>query len=149
MVNPQGQVELIKYGEDRLKEIIRKLIDRVIKCCIIPKEWKISHISSIYKKGDRRDPKYYRGISVNGTLIRLFSKVLQNILQKECIEKIDETQSGFIPGRSSVDNLFIIQQLIEKHMSHNHELFFLMIRRPPRSTLFPYTTLFRSNTKIN
>src|SRR3712207_8960507 len=25
--------------------------------------------------------------------------------------------------------------------------FFLMIRRPPRSTLFPYTTLFRSNIK--
>src|SRR5699024_12565835 len=25
-------------------------------------------------------------------------------------------------------------------------LFFLMIRRPPRSTLFPYTTLFRSRT---
>src|SRR3712207_7587353 len=24
------------------------------------------------------------------------------------------------------------------------EVFFLMIRRPPRSTLFPYTTLFRS-----
>src|SRR5687767_15935110 len=24
--------------------------------------------------------------------------------------------------------------------------FFLMIRRPPRSTLFPYTTLFRSQT---
>src|SRR5438309_7550425 len=24
--------------------------------------------------------------------------------------------------------------------------FFLMIRRPPRSTLFPYTTLFRSKT---
>src|ERR671916_693304 len=31
--------------------------------------------------------------------------------------------------------------------SHNDlvcRLFFLMIRRPPRSTLFPYTTLFRS-----
>src|SRR2546427_10569378 len=25
--------------------------------------------------------------------------------------------------------------------------FFLMIRRPPRSTLFPYTTLFRSSTR--
>src|SRR2546429_7280297 len=25
--------------------------------------------------------------------------------------------------------------------------FFLMIRRPPRSTLFPYTTLFRSHEK--
>src|SRR2546425_2385218 len=27
--------------------------------------------------------------------------------------------------------------------------FFLMIRRPPRSTLFPYTTLFRSRTQRN
>src|SRR5438445_6322542 len=28
---------------------------------------------------------------------------------------------------------------------YNHPLFFLIIRRPPRSTLFPYTTLFRSD----
>src|ERR1039458_10755228 len=27
--------------------------------------------------------------------------------------------------------------------------FFLMIRRPPRSTLFPYTTLFRSDHTAN
>src|SRR3712207_8715653 len=27
---------------------------------------------------------------------------------------------------------------------HAISMFFLMIRRPPRSTLFPYTTLFRS-----
>src|ERR1039457_3507715 len=27
-------------------------------------------------------------------------------------------------------------------------LFFLMIRRPPRSTLFPYTTLFRSQEHV-
>src|SRR2546425_3350179 len=27
---------------------------------------------------------------------------------------------------------------------HSATIFFLMIRRPPRSTLFPYTTLFRS-----
>src|SRR2546426_4715693 len=29
-------------------------------------------------------------------------------------------------------------------MSSHASIFFLMIRRPPRSTLFPYTTLFRS-----
>src|SRR5246127_5852146 len=28
------------------------------------------------------------------------------------------------------------------------DFFFLMIRRPPRSTLFPYTTLFRSSTTV-
>src|SRR5256884_5852270 len=31
-----------------------------------------------------------------------------------------------------------------QHMSSIFFFFFLMIRRPPRSTLFPYTTLFRS-----
>src|SRR2546430_5528611 len=28
-------------------------------------------------------------------------------------------------------------------------IFFLMIRRPPRSTLFPYTTLFRSHIRAH
>src|SRR3712207_7381286 len=28
-------------------------------------------------------------------------------------------------------------------------MFFLMIRRPPRSTLFPYTTLFRSRADVD
>src|SRR3712207_7630727 len=31
---------------------------------------------------------------------------------------------------------------------HLISFFFLMIRRPPRSTLFPYTTLFRSPPRL-
>src|SRR3712207_9589657 len=34
------------------------------------------------------------------------------------------------------------------HATHISFLFFLMIRRPPRSTLFPYTTLFRSRPLV-
>src|SRR3954449_8401282 len=33
---------------------------------------------------------------------------------------------------------------VADHQAHGVPHFFLMIRRPPRSTLFPYTTLFRS-----
>src|SRR5258708_21295484 len=32
-------------------------------------------------------------------------------------------------------------------LSNHVSFFFLMIRRPPRSTLFPYTTLFRSSSQ--
>src|SRR3712207_9262021 len=35
--------------------------------------------------------------------------------------------------------------MYEQHY-HDNIFFFLMIRRPPRSTLFPYTTLFRSKS---
>src|SRR3712207_8061288 len=33
-------------------------------------------------------------------------------------------------------------------MDRGYCFFFLMIRRPPRSTLFPYTTLFRSGVEV-
>src|SRR3712207_9112544 len=38
---------------------------------------------------------------------------------------------------------------VNVHMTSNGLFFFLMIRRPPRSTLFPYTTLFRSRREAN
>src|SRR3712207_9398318 len=38
--------------------------------------------------------------------------------------------------------LRLVVSLASYHLSYL--FFFLMIRRPPRSTLFPYTTLFRS-----
>src|SRR3712207_6998688 len=37
---------------------------------------------------------------------------------------------------------------MERRVSHSDIIFFLMIRRPPRSTLFPYTTLFRSEPAV-
>src|SRR5579864_5661079 len=40
----------------------------------------------------------------------------------------------------------VLKRCGEKHSIRSRGFsFFLMIRRPPRSTLFPYTTLFRSN----
>src|SRR3989454_1730225 len=40
--------------------------------------------------------------------------------------------------------LVLVFFLTSSHHSYTLFFFFLMIRRPPRSTLFPYTTLFRS-----
>src|SRR5436853_7298588 len=40
--------------------------------------------------------------------------------------------------------MFLLMFLHLDHLTYHHCFFFLIIRRPPRSTLFPYTTLFRS-----
>src|SRR6266850_6841409 len=42
--------------------------------------------------------------------------------------------------------MFFIPKL-NVYFSLSFFFFFLMIRRPPRSTLFPYTTLFRSDAE--
>src|SRR5438034_7768327 len=47
----------------------------------------------------------------------------------------------------SVSRVVITNNLLSFTACRAVFFFFLMIRRPPRSTLFPYTTLFRSNAK--
>src|SRR5258707_13844519 len=44
---------------------------------------------------------------------------------------------------TALQSLFSMLYIVLSHPSRFF-FFFLMIRRPPRSTLFPYTTLFRS-----
>ena len=53
--------------------------------------------------------------------------------------------------RPSVSNQNQLPKILQKHVSFAARMtprlaLFLMIRRPPRSPLFPYTTLFRSHT---
>src|SRR5260364_186119 len=69
--------------------------------------------------------------------------LLNLILKKKKNNQKVKTQI-FIPTYISVC-LFSLVFLLLFHLSlFLFFFFFLMIRRPPRSTLFPYTTLFRS-----
>src|SRR3712207_7041967 len=43
--------------------------------------------------------------------------------------------------------MIVLKRLYRNDDSDKSFFFFLMIRRPPRSTLFPYTTLFRSTRR--
>src|SRR5205814_8368899 len=45
--------------------------------------------------------------------------------------------------------LLSLVQLGHWRLSYNTFFFFLQTRRPPRSTLFPYTTLFRSDSTVD
>src|SRR6266436_812634 len=49
------------------------------------------------------------------------------------IKSATDLERGFIPALNAYYNT-----------ADGPSFFFLMIRRPPRSTLFPYTTLFRA-----
>src|SRR2546430_16405282 len=46
--------------------------------------------------------------------------------------------------KQTIECMIIMRQRTWLVLARCEAFFFLMIRRPPRSTLFPYTTLFRS-----
>src|SRR2546425_1042256 len=54
-------------------------------------------------------------------------------------EVLEQSLSRFISPEETREFTAALREVVERGVS-----FFLMIRRPPRSTLFPYTTLFRS-----
>src|SRR3989337_288381 len=76
-------------------------------------------------------------------------------LKKECTDRISQRwcstrPSLFAPSTYSQEGVLIISTRVSlapvkgTDLERSKVFFFLMIRRPPRSTLFPYTTLFRS-----
>ncbi|KAK6744465.1 hypothetical protein RB195_011274 [Necator americanus] len=79
----------------------------------IPDSWRHAIIIPLHKKLSVTDPRNYRGIS----LLRVMYKVLERIILDRLIKHREETtrdeQAGFRPGRSTIDQVFIVRRVIE------------------------------------
>jgi len=62
------------------------------------------------------------------TAYKLFANIIKNRLNEHLEDEMVEEQCGFRKGRSCVDAIFTVQQIIEKRKEHNLPLFFLFIR---------------------
>ena len=49
---------------------------------VVPKDWRIGHITPIFKKGSKSDPGNYRPVS----LTSVFSKLMESVLREAIIE---------------------------------------------------------------
>ena len=61
-------------------------------------------------------------------------------------DRAKKITKAFVKILNSINVDFAVLGTEESCTGDPAKRFFLMIRRPPRSTLFPYTTLFRSNS---
>ena len=119
--------ELIKKGGSGIKERIRKLIVQIWQKEKMPEEWNTGLIVPILKKGNPRQCKNYRGI----TLLNICYKILTNIMlgRIKCYaeQSIGEYQNGFKSGRSTVDAIHAVKQIVEKCCENNIELHIVFI----------------------
>ena len=80
----------------------------------VRKQWQTSVLIPIDKKRDKKKCTNYRGIS----LLSLPGKVYAKCLEKRCREivkpQLQDAQCGFRPGRSTMDQIFALQQVFEK-----------------------------------
>jgi hypothetical protein len=124
-VEDNAVVELIKYGGTDIIDTIHKLINIIWELECMPKCWKTGIICPIFKKGDKLVCENYRGITLLNVVYKKLSGVLNERL-KEYAEKIlGEYQCGFHSNRSTIDQIFIMRQMLDKHIEHESDLYML------------------------
>ena len=64
--------ELYKYAPEEFKLRLLQFLNNVYRENCIPVEWRIAVITPVFKKGDRREPKNYRGISILNTCYKIY-----------------------------------------------------------------------------
>src|SRR5256885_892386 len=83
----------------------------------------------------------------NLKLLRRITRT-ENILHRNFKRRQVAIQNRVASNIGISQSTFSVKVLNLFSRSRRKTFFFLMIRRPPRSTLFPYTTLFRSAASV-
>jgi hypothetical protein len=109
--------ELSKNALQKLYKMIAQLYTVCINEHIIPKDWKIAHITSTFRHGARKNCDNHRAISVTNTFSRVFRRIVRDLIESEYSDKDAEGQAGFRAGRLWNDNTFVLKQRIEKELS--------------------------------
>ncbi len=93
----------------------------------IPEQWKHSNIIVIFKKGDRHKIENYRPKSLSPTIAKKFSKLIEKRISPFVISQQPLEQAGFWKNFSTIDHLFIVNQIIEKCQEYQVELHMALI----------------------
>jgi len=104
--------EMIKCGITILAQPLTKLLNKKLSTGQYPSQWCLGYICPAFKKGEKDDPANYRGITINSCLGKLFTKVLNNRLDKflekrEIIsnEQMERGQNLYMPALLILDGL--------------------------------------------
>ena len=117
--------ELLNAAGPQVTQRINELILNIWRSEKMPNQWNKSIICPIYKKV-KFECSNYRGISLLNTAYKILATAINNRLKTYAEDLLSQEQNGFRRNRSTVDNIFIMQQVLEKCYDYNigmHVLF--------------------------
>lgn len=120
-------IEMLKYGGPELKERLYQLITKIWKEEKMPQDWEHGQIITIHKKGDQKICNNYRGITLLNTAYKIMASLIQRRLVNATKGTVEQYQCGFTQGKSTVDAIHTVKQLMEKTYQHKIELELLFI----------------------
>ena len=103
---PDGLPNLfIKKCMKTLLKPITMLLKESIENAEVPDIWKQSFLRPIFKSGSKNKINNYRGVAIQNIIVKLLDSIIARHLNFHARSIIDETQHGFVRGKSTVTNL--------------------------------------------
>ena len=93
----------------------------------MPSDWSLSLLCPVHTKGDAPICSNYRGISLLTIAYRILSSVLCERLKPFVNKLIGSYQCGFRPGKSTIDQIFTLRQILAKTRAKQISTFHLFV----------------------
>lgn len=115
----------MKYGGNYLLEETLILVNKILSQHKIPIKWKTTTLILLFKKGNKKDPVNYRGITLLDTMLKVLTKIIANKIN--LYTTFSEEQQGFRSGRSCTDAIFVMRQIVEKSIEYKKPAYLCFI----------------------
>ncbi|XP_043064095.1 uncharacterized protein LOC122320085 [Drosophila ficusphila] len=119
--------ELFKAAGDMLVGSMHQLISKIWRTESMPEDWNLSMICPVLKKGDATLRTNYRGISLLPVAYKVLSSVLCENLKRHAEALIGPYQCRFRPGKSTIDQIFTLRQILEKSYENQIDTHHLIV----------------------
>ena len=108
-------------------EALHNICNKIWSNHIWPSSWTKSLVITLPKKGDLQQCNNYRTLSLISHPSKILLRIILNRLKPQAAEIIAEEQAGFMPGRSTVEQIFNLRVLCEKSLEHQQSLYHVFI----------------------
>ncbi|XP_073815639.1 uncharacterized protein [Musca autumnalis] len=119
--------ELLKYGAPSLVDALFPIIRTAWTTSKIQDAWKEGVIITIPKKGDLKECKNWRGITLLNSIAKLMASLLLNRIRPAVESILRCEQAGFRTGRSCADHINTLRIIIEQSKEYNAHLYLLFV----------------------
>ena len=106
--------EYLSINLDKTADILVCIFNQSLQTGALPDEWKLAHVTPIYKQGGRSSPSNYRPVSLTCICCKLLEHIVHHHLSKQLDEILHENQHGFRKGLSCVTQLATVTHDILK-----------------------------------
>ena len=114
----------LKQCAEQLYRPLSVIFNKSIQSGVLPNDWKVANISSLFKKGSKTDPGNYRPVSLTSVVCKILEKIIREVIVNHLSSHnlLSDCQFGFMKHRSTITQLLSVLEDWTEAFEHNMQV---------------------------